>query len=79
MGCIFSACDVLWEITYIAALGRAQTLAGRADEAIDTLEEAIANAPQKIGWLNRSGPPGSAMPTWPQTVSRTHRELPPLH
>jgi len=39
--------NVLWEIPYLAALGRALTLAGRIDEAVATLEEAVANAPQK--------------------------------
>jgi class 3 adenylate cyclase/tetratricopeptide (TPR) repeat protein len=40
--------NVLWEQIPIAAtLGRAQTLAGMVDEAIATLEEAIANAPQR--------------------------------
>jgi len=38
--------NVLWEIPYVAALGRAQTLAGMVDEAIATLEEAVANAPK---------------------------------
>jgi len=39
--------NVLWEVPISAALGRAQTLAGRIDEAVATLEEAVANAPQK--------------------------------
>src|SRR5262249_34710162 len=37
----------LWEIPYAAVLGRAQTLASRASEAIGTLEDAVTNAPQK--------------------------------
>jgi len=39
--------NVPWEIAYVAVLGRAQTLAGRACEAIGTLEEAVASASQK--------------------------------
>ena len=39
--------SVLWEPPYAATLGRAQTLAGRASEAIANLEEAVASAPKK--------------------------------
>jgi tetratricopeptide (TPR) repeat protein len=70
--------NVLWEAPYAATLGRAQTLAGRAGEAIANLEEAAANAPKKDRVVKRSGPPGSVMPTGPPTVSRTHGELLPL-
>lgn len=39
--------NVLWEVVCGAALGRAQALAGRVGEAIGTLGEAVANAPQR--------------------------------
>jgi class 3 adenylate cyclase/tetratricopeptide (TPR) repeat protein len=39
--------NVNWGIPFVGTLGRAQTLAGRIDEAIATLEEAVANAPRR--------------------------------